>query len=160
MVLDSLQNARRYYSLHPLFTHAFRFLKETDLMKLSLGQQAIVGRDLFAIISEGSGIPEKDAKLEVHRKYIDIQYVISGTDHMGWKSLALCAEPSEPYTAEREAAFFPDKTSNWFDVPAGYFTIFFPDDAHAAMVTEETVRKVVLKIALEPAGGGESEAGV
>lgn len=155
MVLDRLQNASRYYSLHPLFEQAFQFLRETDLKSLSLGQQAIVGRDLFAIISEGTGISEKDAKLEVHRKYIDIQFVASGTDHMGWKSLAFCAEPSEPYTAEREAAFFPDKTSNWFDVPAGYFTIFFPDDAHAAMVTEETVRKIVLKIAEEPTGGGE-----
>ncbi|WP_161890718.1 YhcH/YjgK/YiaL family protein [Pontibacter russatus] len=155
MVLDSLQNARRYNSLHPLFQQAFRFLQEADLATLPLGQQAIVGRDLFAIISEGSGTTEKEAKLEAHRQYIDIQYVISGTDHMGWKSLALCAEPSEPYTAEREAAFFPDKTSNWFDVPAGYFTIFFPDDAHAAMVTEQTVRKVVLKIAVEPTGGGQ-----
>lgn len=148
MVLDSLQNAHRYYTLHPLFEKAFRFLKETDLMELSQGQQAIEGRKLFAIISEGTGTTEKEAKLEVHRKYIDIQYVISGTDHMGWKSLAFCAQPDMPYTEERDAAFFPDKTGNWFDVPAGYFTIFYPDDAHAAMVTEETVRKVVLKIAV------------
>jgi YhcH/YjgK/YiaL family protein len=148
MVLDTLQNAQRYHALHPLFEQAFRFLQQTDLMALPLGQQAIVGRDLFAIISEGTGVTEKEAKLEVHRQYIDIQYVISGIDHMGWKSLALCEAPSDPYNPERDAAFFPDKTSNWFDVPAGYFTIFYPDDAHAAMVTEETVRKVVLKIAV------------
>ena len=148
MVLDSLQNAYRYYTLHPLFEQAFRFLQETDLMALSQGQQAIVGRDLFAIISEGTGTTEKEAKLEVHRKYIDIQYIISGADHMGWKSLSLCEQPDFPYTEERDAAFFPDKTSNWFDVPAGYFTIFYPDDAHAAMITEDTVRKVVLKIAV------------
>ncbi|GAB3527972.1 YhcH/YjgK/YiaL family protein [Pontibacter brevis] len=149
MVLDTLQNAYRYYTLHPLFAKAFRFLQETDLMSLSLGQQAIEGRDLFAIISEGTGTTEKEAQLEVHRKYIDIQYVISGTDHMGWKSLAFCAQPVIPYIEERDAAFFPDTTNNWFDVPAGYFTIFYPDDAHAAMVTEETVRKVVLKIAVQ-----------
>ncbi|MFD2515852.1 YhcH/YjgK/YiaL family protein [Pontibacter locisalis] len=148
MILDKLQNAPRYYTLHPLFEQAFRFLKETDLTALPIGQQAIVGRDLFAIISEGTGTTEKDAKLEVHRKYIDIQYIVSGTDHMGWKDLAQCSAPSDPYTEERDAAFFPDKTRNWFDVPAGSFTIFYPDDAHAAMVTEETVRKVVLKIAV------------
>ncbi|MCC9138982.1 YhcH/YjgK/YiaL family protein [Pontibacter silvestris] len=152
MILDKLQNASRYYSLHPLFEKAFRFLQESDLTTLPIGQQAIEGRDLFAIISEGTGVPEKAAKLEVHRKYIDIQYVISGTDHMGWKDLAICSEPNDPYTEERDAAFFPDKTSNWFDVPAGLFTIFYPDDAHAAMATEESVRKVVLKIAVEAAG--------
>ena len=58
MVLDSLQNASRYHSLHPLFQQAFRFLQDTDLRTLPLGQQAIVGRDLFAIISEGRGIRE------------------------------------------------------------------------------------------------------
>lgn len=152
MILDKLQNASRYYSLHPLFEKAFGFLQQSDLTTLPIGQQAIEGRELFAIISEGTGVPENEARLEVHRKYIDIQYVISGTDHMGWKDLATCSEPNDPYNAERDAAFFPDKTSNWFDVPAGSFTIFYPDDAHAAMATVESVRKVVLKIAVGAAG--------
>ncbi|WP_018478316.1 YhcH/YjgK/YiaL family protein [Pontibacter roseus] len=149
MVLDKLANANRYTCMHPLFPQAFQFLQEADLLHLPLGQQAIVGKDLFAIISEGTGIPEKDARLEVHRKYIDIQYVILGTDHMGWKDLALCDAPNDPYNEDRDAAFFPDKTSNWFDVPAGSFIIFYPDDAHAAMITEKNVRKVVLKIAVQ-----------
>ncbi|MDX5421381.1 MAG: YhcH/YjgK/YiaL family protein [Hymenobacteraceae bacterium] len=148
MILDKLANASRYYTLHPQFELAFKFLQESDLMALPLGQQAIVGKDLFAIISDGRGIPEKDARLEVHRKYIDIQYIISGTDRMGWKDLSQCGEPNDPYSEERDAAFFPDKTSSWFDVPAGFYTIFFPEDAHAAMATEDTVRKVVLKIAV------------
>ena len=149
MILDKLANANRYTCLHPLFEQAFDFLRHSDLLTLPIGQQAIVGKELFAIISEGSGIPEQDAKLEVHRKYIDIQYIISGTDHMGWKDLAQCSAPSDPYNEERDAAFFPDQTTNWFDVPAGSFTIFYPDDAHAAMITEENIRKVVLKIAVQ-----------
>lgn len=148
MILDKFQNASRYYTLHPLFEKAFQFLQESDLTTLPIGNQSIEGKDLFAIISEGSGISEQDAKLEVHRKYIDIQYIISGTDHMGWKDLAKCDAPNDPYNEERDAAFFPDKTKSWFDVPAGSFTIFYPDDAHAAMITEENVRKVVLKIKL------------
>ncbi len=146
MILDKLQNAKRYYTIHPLFKQAFQFLEQTDLATLPTGVQEIVGKDLFAIISEGKGVREEDAKLEVHRKYIDIQYIISGTDHMGWKDLFQCASPSDPYKEERDAAFFPDKTDNWFNVPAGSFTIFYPDDAHAAMITEQSIRKVVLKI--------------
>ncbi|PRY15408.1 YhcH/YjgK/YiaL family protein [Pontibacter ummariensis] len=149
MIVDKLSNAPRYFSLHPLFEQAFRFLQDADLTALPIGKQAIVGKELFAIISDGIGIPEQDAKLEVHRKYIDIQYIVSGTDRMGWKDLAQCGAPSEPYQEERDAAFFPDKTRSWFDVPAGSFTVFYPDDAHAAMVTEDKVRKIVLKIAVE-----------
>ena len=150
MVLDKLANADRYVCMHPLFAQAFKFLQETDLATIETGVLEIEGRKLFAIVSEAAGVTKDNYKLEVHRKYIDIQYIISGTDHMGWKDLALCDEPNDPYNEEREAAFFPDKTDNWFDVPAGSFTIFYPDDAHAAMVTgERVVRKVVLKIAVE-----------
>ncbi len=150
MVLDKLANANRYYSLHPLFEKAFGFLRDTDLATISSGVHEIEGKKLFAIISEGVGVTEQEYKLEVHQKYIDIQYIISGTDHMAWKDLAQCEAPNDPYNDERDAAFFPDKTNNWFDVPAGSFTIFYPDDAHAAMVTGDSlVRKVVLKIAVE-----------
>ncbi len=150
MVLDKLANASRYTCMHPLFAQAFKFLHETNLATIKTGMHEIEGKKLFAIVSEAAGVTKDEYKLEVHRKYIDIQYVISGTDHMGWKDLARCAEPNDTYTEERDAAFFPDKTDNWFDVPAGSFTIFYPDDAHAAMVTgERVVRKVVLKIAVE-----------
>ncbi|MCJ8166640.1 YhcH/YjgK/YiaL family protein [Pontibacter sp. E15-1] len=149
MVLDSLANAARYQGMHPLFAQAFTFLQEADLASLPTGIHELKGRELFAILSDATGISKQEATLEVHRKYIDIQFVVSGTDHMGWKSLAFCADPSDPYHEARDAAFFPDRTDNWFDVPAGYFTIFYPDDAHAAMVTQEKVRKVVLKIAVE-----------
>ncbi|RAU81893.1 YhcH/YjgK/YiaL family protein [Pontibacter arcticus] len=150
MILDKLANADRYNCLHPLFGKAFDYLKNTDLATIEAGVHEIQEKQLFAIISEAAGVTKDAYKLEVHRKYIDIQYIISGTDHMGWKDLALCSEPNDPYNEIREAAFFPDKTDNWFDVPAGSFTIFYPDDAHAAMVTgENVVRKVVLKIAVE-----------
>lgn len=148
MVLDKLSNATRYTCMHPLFAQAFAYLQETDLASIATGVHEIDGKNLFAIISEDKGIPKENAKLEVHRKYIDIQYVISGTDHMGWKDLAQCSQPNDPYNEARDAAFFPDKTQNWFDVPAGSFTIFYPDDAHAAMITDKVVRKVVLKIAV------------
>ena len=151
MVLDKLANSSRYTSLHPLFEGAFAYLRDTDLATTPTGVHEIEGRNLLAIISEGPGFTQEAYKLEVHRKYIDIQYIISGTDRMGWKDLAQCAAPNDPYQDERDAAFFPDRTNSWFEVPAGSFTIFFPDDAHAAMVTgERVVRKVVLKIAVTP----------
>ncbi|MEJ8800685.1 YhcH/YjgK/YiaL family protein [Pontibacter sp. H249] len=126
MVLDKLANAQRYYTLHPLFEKAFAYLRDTDLANEPTGVHEIEGKKLFAIVSEGAGVTEEDYKLEVHRKYIDIQYVISGTDHMGWKDLAQCEAPNDPYNDERDAAFFPDKTDSWFYVPAGSFTIFTP----------------------------------
>jgi biofilm protein TabA len=148
MVLDQLQNADRYMALHPLFAQAFHFLRTTNLQQLSTGKHDIQGEQLFALVSEDKGIPQEQARLEAHLKYIDIQYVVTGADCMGWKNLSECSTPSEPYVAEKDIAFYPDKTTTWLDVPAGSFTIFFPSDAHAPMATTEVVRKVVLKIAV------------
>ncbi|WP_210490164.1 YhcH/YjgK/YiaL family protein [Rufibacter aurantiacus] len=149
MVLDQLQHASRYYALHPLFRQAFAFLQEADVQNLPTGKHELAGDDLFAIISEGPGVAPEDAKMEAHRKYIDIQYIISGVDHMGWQDLSACGDSMEPYSAERDVYFFPVKPSSWFDVPAGFFTIFYPNDVHAPMATQEVIRKVVLKIAVE-----------
>ncbi|GGK58347.1 YhcH/YjgK/YiaL family protein [Rufibacter glacialis] len=149
MVLDKLSNASRYTHMHPLFAQAFRFLQEADITQLPVGKHDIAGDQLFAMISDGEGFSKQKARLEAHKRYIDIQYVVTGCDHMGWKDLAACEAPNVPYSEENDIAFFPDQTNSWFDVQAGSFTIFFPDDAHAPLGTEEVVRKVVLKIAVQ-----------
>lgn len=146
MILDSLQNASLYYALNPFFEKAFNYLNETDFTTMEPGRYDIQGDDLFAIVSEAAGIKKADAKLEVHRKYWDIQFIVSGTDHMGWKAMPGCSEVHSEYNVEKDFALFSDKAQTWFDVLPGNFTIFFPTDAHAPMTTEETVRKVVLKV--------------
>ena len=37
MIVDSLNNAAKYYGLHPAFEKAFQFLKENDLANLADG---------------------------------------------------------------------------------------------------------------------------
>ena len=148
MILDSIHNSANYTSLHPLFEKAFNYLQTENLETLAPGRYDLEGDKLFAIVSEAAGIAKAEAKLEVHQKYLDIQYIVSGVDHMGWRPLAFCEEVFKAYDEEKDFALYADKTQTWFDVPAGHFTIFFPTDAHAPMTTLETVRKVVVKVAL------------
>ena len=89
MILATLTNADRYAALHPLFPHAFEFIRNTDLLALAPGRYPIIGDELFVIVESVPGRTRTDAKLEVHRRYIDIQLVL-GTDEMGWKALADC----------------------------------------------------------------------
>ena len=37
MILDSLQNAEKYESLHPAFKEAFEYIKNTDFTKIEPG---------------------------------------------------------------------------------------------------------------------------
>ena len=93
------------------------------------------------------GRRREQAKLECHRKYIDIQLVLEGMDEMGWKTASDCHEPVAAYSADRDIQFFRDAPASWIATPPGAFCIFFPEDAHAPLVSQGNIRKVILKIA-------------
>jgi len=148
MILDTLSRSSRYLTLHPLFAQAFEFLRSTDLQALEPGKHAVQGETIFAIVEACPGRTRAEAKLECHRRYIDIQLVLEGVDEMGWKPLADCRDPATEYDAARDIRFFNDEPSSWIATPAGSFCLFFPEDAHAPLVSEGRVRKVVMKIAV------------
>ncbi len=148
MILDTLTQADRYFTLHPLFARAFAFLRDTDLLALEPGVHAVQGEQIFAIAEACTGRTRAEAELECHRRYIDIQLVLEGVDEMGWKPLAECVEPSTVYDAARDIRFFNDAPKSWIATPAGSFCLFYPDDAHAPLVSDALIRKVVVKIAV------------
>ncbi|MCK9529912.1 MAG: YhcH/YjgK/YiaL family protein [Gammaproteobacteria bacterium] len=148
MILDTLANARRYHALHHRFPEAFRFLSETDLPSLAQGRHDIAGDALFAIVSRANGRTRAEAPLECHRRYIDIQFIIAGTDEMGWKPARDCLHPRGEYSQEKDILFFDDAADSWVKTPAGGFCIFFPEDAHAPLVGTAPIHKLVVKVAV------------
>jgi len=139
----------RYAALHPLFPRAFDYIRNTDLLSLAPGRYPIIGEQLFVIVEKVQGRTREAAKLEYHRKYIDIQLVLEGVDEMGWKALADCTQPVSDYSAEKDIQFFRDDPATWIATPPGAFCIFFPEDAHAPLVSSGQVRKAIFKIAVE-----------
>ena len=148
MIVSTLANADRYVALHPLFARTLEFMRRTDLLALTPGIHPIIGEQLFAIVECAVGRSRKQAQLECHRKYIDIQLVLSGVDEMGWKPLLDCRKPVADYSAEKDIQFFHDAPDAWIATPPGAFCIFFPEDAHAPLVSDGPIRKVIFKIAV------------
>lgn len=148
MILDTLDQADRYLALHPQFARAFGFLRGTDLMSLPTGKHSVQGEQLFVIVESCQGRTREEAKLECHRRYIDIQLVLEGVDEMGWRPVAECVNPQTEYDAARDIRFFNDTPSSWIATQPGSFCLFFPDDAHAPLVSMGFIRKVIVKIAL------------
>ena len=148
MILDTIAKIERYSSLHPLFPRVIEFIHDTDLNTLTAGIHPIIGKQLFVIVEEEQGRTREQAKLECHRKYIDIQLVLEGTDEMGWKPLADCHQPLDEYSAKRDIRFFDDAADSWISTPANAFCIFFPDDAHAPLVSTGEIRKLIFKVAV------------
>jgi len=148
MILDRLQNYQRYLPLHPGFAEAFGFLIRTNFAVLTTGRHPIDGDRLFVILGRDQGRRSR-ARLEAHRRYIDIQLTLAGAERIGWRPLAACSRPEGAFDAQNDILFFADEPESWFAVPPETFAVFFPDDAHAPLAGEGELHKAVVKVAAE-----------
>jgi len=146
MILDSLKNANASISLNPRFKQAFEFIQKNDLAKMDPGKVILDGDNLFISIMEIDGKLPEVAKMEAHKKYIDIQVVLSGQETMGWTAIENCTNEIEPYQAEKDIIFYTDKPTTYFTVNPGEFAIFFPEDGHAPAIGNGPIKKAVIKV--------------
>jgi biofilm protein TabA len=149
MILDDLASAARYESLHRLFRLGFEFFSQSNLAELYNGRYELDGERMVASIDRGVGRGRASTRLEAHRKYIDIQFLVDGTEEIGWRSLDECQKIGEPYDATRDVIFFADAPQTWMELPRGKFVIFFPEDAHATRAATGPYHKAVVKVAVE-----------
>lgn len=149
MILDVLDNANRYLALNSRFPEAFEFLRRPDLDKLPADRYEIDGQRVFAMVAKEPGRSKEQVQLETHEKYIDIQFVLTGIDTMGWKPKLFCTKPAGEYDRESDIQFFADSPEAWLSVRSGFFAIFFPEDAHMPMISPGQIHKVVVKIAAD-----------
>ena len=147
MIIDSLENAAKYTCIHPLFAKAFEYIASVDLANIEIGKYEI-SDGLLAIFSDKKGMAaaESIAKFECHNKNIDIQLCISGDETIGWKPRQSCIKTKCEYNPEKDVCFYDDEPDMYFQLTAGQFAIFFPEDVHAPMIGEGEIKKVVIKV--------------
>ena len=145
MILDCISNSDFYNELHPFFKKGFDFIKTFNPNNYIEGKNEISGDDIFAIVAHLKNF-EVNNKLEVHNKYIDIQYVVKGCDKIGWKNRQECKLPENEFDKEKDYQFYLDKSTSVFDVKKEEFVIFYPNDAHAPLMNNEELLKIVIKI--------------
>jgi len=146
MIFDTLDNLARYEGLGHDLPRALKFLSETDLTTLRIGRTDIDGENLYVLAQEYVTKPAAEGKWEAHRKYIDIQFMASGIERMGFAHLRFMQVGE--YIPEKDFQALSG-TGSFVDVFAGSFVIFFPEDGHMPCLCVEEpqqVRKVVLKV--------------
>jgi biofilm protein TabA len=148
MILDHVDIWRHYAGLHHGFDDAFAFLERKDLGDLLTGRHPIEGERLYALVIKEDGRGRDRARLETHKRYIDIQFTVAGADDIGWKPAAKYASIDQEYNPEKDIAFFRDKPEVWVTTLPGTFAIFLPEDAHAPLGGTGAIHKVVVKVAL------------
>src|SRR4051812_32728788 len=147
MIIDLLENADRYISVHPGFEAAFKYLKGLDLQNIAEGKYDIAeGLKATVVEKQGMSTEESISKFECHNNNIDIQLCIRGFEKIGWKSRLECRDQKGDYNAEKDVLFYNDAPDMYFQLKDNQFAIFFPEDVHAPMISDGSVRKLIVKV--------------
>lgn len=151
MILDTIDNTHLYTSLHTSFAKAFEILRDSTLSQREDGRYTVDGDKVYYTIQRYTTKAMSQGRLEAHRKYIDIQFLLSGQELLGYapvKDLTV----AEEYNPQKDIAFFnTPKDITKIKLEPGLFCILFPDDAHLPcchLAAPAEVRKVVIKIRL------------
>lgn len=130
---------------------ALDFLKHTDLNTLSGGRHAIEGDMMYANVDDVETKLFETTKPESHKNYVDIQFMVSGEENMGFFVDHGRVQPIESYP-ERDCYFYPNESVDEGTIycPEGYYTVFFPSDIHRPLLAVNdkpiSIRKVVVKV--------------
>lgn len=146
MIVDDILSADHYFDLHEGMETAFAFISDAMGNDLPDGEYEIDGRNIFASICSCEGLGREKAKLEAHRKYIDIHFCIEGREMIGWRHINGCREICGEYDKEKDIEFYSDDPISWNGLSGDVFGVFFPRDAHAPLGGEGPCRKIIVKI--------------
>lgn len=146
------RNLAIYYHKNPKhWEQAFRFLKDADLKNIPIGNQELEGKHLFVAVSEYNSKDLNETKYESHKKYIDIQYVISGEEKMGITTIDK-VKIDGVYDSDKDLAFYNSNQGEYFKATPNNFLVFFPEDIHRPSVKvgeSVPVKKAVVKLLIE-----------
>ena len=146
MIIDQLKNASMYYAVSPRLERALRYLEMMDLEGLAPDRYEIAGDQVFAMVQEYDSKRMEEGLCEAHRNYIDVQYVVSGAEKMGYAATDKLT--AGEYDGEKD--FLPlEGEGEFLELTAGTFVILGPQDAHMpgmAIAEPTPVKKVVVKV--------------
>lgn len=150
MIIDKLTNSGLYDDMGSKLKQAFEFLITNDFENMALGKYEIDGSDVYAMVQQYETKPVEQGAWEAHRKYIDVQYMVSGKETMGYSCIEGMKTKIE-YDESRDCVFLEGE-GDFFKVDEGFFVIFAPQDAHMPGIEykkSETIKKVVVKVAVD-----------
>ncbi|AJA48776.1 hypothetical protein CPAST_c27090 [Clostridium pasteurianum DSM 525 = ATCC 6013] len=126
------------------------YLKNNDFLNMKAGVYEIEGNDIFAQVIDATTKEKNDAKPEVHKKYIDVQFSVEGKEKIGFARDTGNNKITEDLLDEKDIKFY-ENAENEIDLimKPGNFAVLFPNDVHrpaCSVGTPESIRKVIVKV--------------
>lgn len=147
MILAKLSDAYHYTDINPYLSQFFKFVNENDLSKFATGRIVLDDDMVFINMAEPTLKKAEEQKLEVHRRYIDVHIPLTGPETIGLTHINdLQCESDEPFNEEEDFALYSEPAQRYITVHPGEFLIVFPEDAHAPIIGEGTIKKAIGKV--------------
>ena len=143
MILDGFKNISVYSPMISNLQNAMDFVN--NLGELSVGRYEFNGG--FLMVQEGTTNLIDECNFETHEKYIDVQYVVEGSEIMVWadrKNLDCTIR----YDEKKDATFYKGNGTA-IEINAGMSYILFPSDGHKACChvnNPKVYKKYVIKL--------------
>lgn len=150
MVIAHLNDSERYASLHPLFKQLFDYVKSHDLSQVPAERITLDGERLFINVADPTLKDAENQVLEVHRRYIDVHFPLTGEEIIGWSPMSvLTTESVNPFNEEDDYAIYEEQAQSYHTIHPGEFAIVWPEDAHAPIIGKGTLRKLIAKVLID-----------
>jgi YhcH/YjgK/YiaL family protein len=127
MIFDTIKNSKLYTGLGPDLKTAFEFIGNNNFKNAPPGRYPLKG-GMYYNVQHYETKAESEGFFEAHRKFIDLQYIVSGKERHGYAHLSLLKQ-RDPYNEEKDLVVYDGKGS-FFTLDEGFFAIYFPEDAH------------------------------
>lgn len=147
MIIDTIGNSRRYRFLPALLAQGLKIASRIKADTPAGVKSYPSG--IKVMINDLLTRETDDHLFESHRKYIDIQYLLKGSEIIRWKPVRGLRVASR-YSRKKDIALYSYAgKSVSLVMEKGVFAIFFPEDAHQpglALARPCRVKKVVVKV--------------
>ncbi len=140
---------------------AIDHLKKTDFAKLPAGNYDLQDKDIYVQVIDLNTKPFAETRAEVHRRYIDVQFLYRGSEKIGFAAETGNNAVAEDLLEQRDLLFYSGmENESTLTMTPGSFAIFFPSDVHrpaCAFDQPIPIRKVVVKVRLSLLSEGISQ---
>ena len=154
MILDKIENAHLYRGINQGIEKILSIVGNYTSENYPKEKFFIDGDKLFLNFFEYDTQNKEAALFEAHRKYVDVMYMVEGSETICVKNVSALSKITKEYDAKIDALLANiDEDYTEVKLLPGHFVIFFPGDAHAPAcnpITDKSVKvkKIVGKVML------------
>ena len=152
MIFGNIKSNENISSYPKAIQKAINYLKENDLVAMAPGRYELDGDNMILQVLDVETSERANLRPEVHRTYIDVQFLAKGKEKIGCYPDMGDNEIDENLLETRDLIFYKNNENareTHLEMEEGSYAIFYPHDVHIpAIVKNESmiIRKIVIKV--------------